>query len=60
MGPQGYFPQKTFNNLAIAFESYINIMQLNGHGGCLSNTKLKIDLKKCVTPSISCDITSLL
>ena len=36
MGPQGHFPSKTFYNLAIAFESYIKIMQLNGHGGALS------------------------
>ena len=35
-------------------------MQLNGHGGALSNNKLKIVLKKCVSPSTSCDITSLL
>jgi hypothetical protein len=60
MGPQGHFPSKTFNNLAIAFESYIKIMQLNGHGGALSNNKLKIILKKCTSPSISCDITGLL
>ena len=36
MGPQGYFPPKTFDNLAIAFESCIKMMQLNGHGGALS------------------------
>ena len=60
MGPQGRFPSKTFDNLAIAFESYIKIMQLNGHGGALSNNKLKIILQKCTSPSISCDITGLL
>jgi hypothetical protein len=60
MGPQGYFPPKTFDNLVNAFESYIKIMQLNGHGGTLSNNKLKIMLKKCTSPSISCDTTSLL
>ncbi len=60
MGPQGHFPSKTFDNLAIAFESYIKIMQLNGNGGALSNNKLKIILKKCTSPSISCDITGLL
>ncbi len=59
MGPQGYFPPKTFDNLVNAFESYIKIMQLNGHGGTLSNNKLKILLKKCTSPSISCDTTSL-
>ena len=26
MGPQGHFPSKTFDNLAIAFESYIKII----------------------------------
>lgn len=60
MGPQGHFPSKTFDNLAIVFESYIKIMQLNGHGGALSSNKLKIILKKCISPSISCDITGLL
>ena len=60
MGPQGYFPPKTFNNLVNAFESYIGIMQMNGHGGTLSNNKLKILLKKCTSPSISCDTMSLL
>ncbi len=58
MGPQGYFPPKTFDNLVNAFESYIKIMQLNGHGGTLSNNKLKILLKKCTGLSISCDTTS--
>ncbi len=48
MGPQGYFPPKTFNNLVNAFESYIKIMQMNGHGGTLSNNKLKILLKKLI------------
>jgi hypothetical protein len=60
MGPQGYFPPKTFDNLVNAFESYIKIMQIYGHGGTLSNNKLKIMLKKCTSPSISCDTTSLL
>jgi hypothetical protein len=60
MGPQGHFPSKTFDNLAIAFESYIKIIQLNGHKGALSNNKLNIILKKCTSPSISCDITGLL
>ena len=50
MGPQEHFPSKTFDNLAIAFESYIKIMQLNGHGGALSNNKLKeIDSLKNLT-----------
>ena len=28
MGPHGYFPPKTFDNLVNAFESYIKIIQL--------------------------------
>ena len=59
MGPQGYFPPKTFDNLVNAFESYIKIMQLNGHGGTLSNNKLKILLKNFTSPSISCDTMRL-
>jgi hypothetical protein len=39
MGPQGHFTGKTFDILAIAFKSYIKIMQLNGHGEALSNNK---------------------
>ncbi len=60
MGPQGYSPLKTFDHLTTAFESYIKIMQLNGHGGTLSNNKLMIILKKCTSPSITCDIRGLL
>jgi hypothetical protein len=60
MGPQGYLPPKTFDHLTTAFESYIKIMQLNGHGGTLSNNKLMIILKKCTSPSITCDIRGLL
>ena len=60
MGPQGYLPSKTFDHLTTAFESYIKIMQLNGHGGTLSNNKLMIILKKCTSPSITCDIRGLL
>ena len=60
MGPQGYFPPKTFDNLVNPIESNIKIMQLNGHGGALTKKKLTIILKKFTSPSISFDITSLL
>eukprot|EP00804_Cyclotella_cryptica_P006359 CCRYP_010185-RA/>CCRYP_010185-RA protein AED:0.27 eAED:0.27 QI:0/0/0/1/0/0/3/0/273 len=53
MGPQGYLPPKTFDHLTTAFESYIKIMQLNGHGGAVTNNKLLIILKKCTSPSIT-------
>eukprot|EP00804_Cyclotella_cryptica_P006390 CCRYP_014272-RA/>CCRYP_014272-RA protein AED:0.32 eAED:0.32 QI:0/0/0/1/0/0/2/0/199 len=53
MGPQGYLPPKTFDHLTTAFESYNKIMQLNGHGGAVTNNKLMIILKKCTSPSIT-------
>ncbi len=59
MGLQGYLPPKTFDHLTTAFESYIKIMQLNGHGGAVTNNKLMLILKKCTSPSITCDIRGL-
>eukprot|EP00804_Cyclotella_cryptica_P030166 CCRYP_009559-RA/>CCRYP_009559-RA protein AED:0.30 eAED:0.35 QI:49/0/0/1/0/0/3/0/211 len=50
MGPQGYLSPKTFDHLTTAFESYVKTMQLNGHGGAVTNNKLMIILKKCTCP----------
>ena len=35
-------------------------MQLNGHGGAIRNNELMIILKKCISPSLTCDIRGLL
>ena len=44
-GPEGVVPRLIYDNLCNAFESYIQIKQLNGHGTGITNKKLIEQLK---------------
>jgi hypothetical protein len=54
-GPKGHFPTLTFQHLANAFESFIQIKQLNGQAADLAQTKLVLLLQKCTKHLIGCD-----
>jgi hypothetical protein len=60
MAPKGHFPTLTFQHLSNAFESFIQIKQLNGQGGEIAQNKLAVLLKRCTKPAISCDCLWLL
>ncbi|KAL7487822.1 hypothetical protein ACHAW6_013421, partial [Cyclotella cf. meneghiniana] len=45
-GPEGVVPRLIYDNLCNAFESYIQIKQLNGHATGITNKKLFEQLKK--------------
>jgi hypothetical protein len=49
-----------YDNLCNAFESYIQIKQLNGHGTGITNKKLIEQLKKCTQSVIALDCKHLL
>ncbi len=59
-GPKGVLPKLIYDNLCNAFESYIQIKQLNGHGTGITNKKLIEQLKQCTKPVIVLDCKHLL
>ncbi len=59
-GPEGLVPRLIYNNLCNAFESYIQIKQLNGHGTGITNKMLLKQLKKCTKSVIVLDCKHLL
>ncbi len=59
-GPEGLVPRLIYDNLCNAFESYIQIKQLNGHGTEITNKKLIEQLKKCTKSVIVLDCKHLL
>ena len=52
---KGNFPALTFQHLSNAFESFINLKQLNRLGGDISSDKLNQMLRKCTKPALECD-----
>eukprot|EP00804_Cyclotella_cryptica_P024959 CCRYP_015507-RC/>CCRYP_015507-RC protein AED:0.06 eAED:0.04 QI:0/0/0/1/0/0/2/0/553 len=59
-GPQGIIPPLIFDNLCNAFESYIQIKQLNGQGTDITNNKLIELLKKCTRSVTALNFNHLL
>ena len=59
-GLEGILPRLIYDNLCIAFESYIQIKQLNGHGTGITNKKLIEQLKKHTQSVIALDCKHLL
>ena len=59
-GPEGIIPRLVYDNLCNAFESYIQIKQLNGLGTEITNNKLIELLKKCTRSVIILDCKNLL
>ena len=59
-GPERVAPRLIYDNLCNAFESYIQIKQLNGHGTGITNKKLIEQLKKCTKSVIVLDCRHLL
>jgi hypothetical protein len=59
-GPEGIVPRLVFDNLCNAFESYIQIKELNGLGTEITNNKLIELLKKCTRSVIILDCKNLL
>jgi hypothetical protein len=52
-------PDEKFDHMADAFGSFIRIQHLNGQSAKVSRKKLKAIIKRCTTPTLDCDATSL-
>ncbi len=59
-GLKGVLPRLIYDNLCNAFQSYIQIKQLNGHGTGITNKKLNEQLRKCTKSAIALDCMHLL
>ena len=56
-GPEGVVPRLMYGNLCNAFESNIQIKQLNGHDTGITSKKLIEQLKKCTKSVIVLIVT---
>ena len=59
-GPERGVPRLMYDNLCNAFESYIQIKQLNGHGTGITNKKIIEQSKRCTKSVIVLDCRNLL
>ena len=59
-GLEGVVPRLIYGNLYNAFESYIQMKELNCHGTGITNKKLIEQLKKCTQSVITLDCKHLL
>ena len=59
-GPEGVVSRLIYDNLCIAFESYIQIREQYGHGTGITSKKLIMQLKKCTKTIIVSDCSHLL
>ena len=59
-GPPSIFPDEVFGKLSSAFESFIQIKQINGQSGNINNKLLTELLKQCTVSKVHCNCKHLL